>query len=188
MPPIPLSTESLALLQALVEETIAKGQTLDWFVRQIRDRGEPLGWHEAFQYSHVSARFRRSGRVLSACHRIVYSNKRHVQLQDGAYDYWIYRFGDDRHCPAHHQLLDGLPLEPQHPFWQLWAPPNSLLCSCGVDGARSIAGIRRMGGDPEKTLPQWWSEPAMGPDRDYVGYARPCFERIVERALEDPTE
>ncbi|MES2754889.1 MAG: hypothetical protein V4659_09515 [Pseudomonadota bacterium] len=48
-------------------------------------------------------------------------------------------------------------LPADHPFWAKFYPPSDWGCSCYVLGARSPAGAIRLGGDPDKTLPDWWN-------------------------------
>lgn len=183
-----LSAASLRALETLVNETISKGQTLDWFVRQIRDRGEPLGWHEAFEYRVPTRRYRRAQIVLMSCLRLHHKALRYHQLQNASFGFWVYRAQTDHNRYCDHTAFDRLALPPDHPFWGIWAPPNGLMCDCQVSAANSAAGIRRVGGDPDKPIPAWWDNPDHGPDPDYRGFARPAFERIVERALQDTGE
>ncbi len=188
MSSVRLSSSSLAELQALVGDTLAKGQTVDWFVRQIRDRGEPLGWQDAFEYRVPKRRYHRAGALIRSYSTIAYAENREMQLAEGNYERWVYHSdgGHNEACPAEHRALDGVAVPRDHPFWRVWFPPNGFLCRCSVSGARSDAGVRRMGGDPAKPLPHWWSDPARGPHPDFVGFARPSFEEIVEWALNSP--
>lgn len=89
---------------------------------------------------------------------------RRQQLIEGDFGYWVFRVGDPLSCPAAHIELDGLALPPDHPFWTRFAAPVSSRCRCYVVGARNERGIRRLGGDPDKTLPDWWQvvDPASG--------------------------
>jgi uncharacterized protein with gpF-like domain len=88
--------------------------------------------------------------------RAVHKKHRLAQLRDAAFDLWIYRAYDPISCPQSHAAFDGIVLPPDHPFWQRWTPPHKGKCHCGVVGARSERGARRLGGDPEKQLPTWW--------------------------------
>jgi len=79
------------------------------------------------------------------------------QLKDGRFPLWVYLAGD---CPAH-QNLHGTALPSDHVFWQTHFPPNGWCCNCCVGGTRSAAGVRRLGGDPDKMLPQGWKNPVV---------------------------
>lgn len=50
-----------------------------------------------------------------------------------------------------------LPAAPDHAFWASHSPPNGWGCSCYVTAARTAAGVRRVGGDPDKLLPPGWN-------------------------------
>ncbi|MGD9865501.1 MAG: hypothetical protein AB7S99_20050 [Pseudodonghicola sp.] len=77
------------------------------------------------------------------------------QLKDGRFPLWVYLASD---CPAHSHL-HGVALLSDHVFWDSYFPPNGWFCNCRVAGARSAAGVRRLGGDPEKVLPEGWDIP-----------------------------
>lgn len=62
-----------------------------------------------------------------------------------------------------HLQSDGLVLPPTHAFWRRHFPPidNGVMaygCKCRVVGVRSPQQARRLGGDPDKTLPQGWHD------------------------------
>lgn len=82
-----------------------------------------------------------------------YSAQRYAQLLEGEFAFWVYRADVD--CPAQHQELNGLALQSDHDFWRQYYPPLDDECGCYVVGARSEACIRRLGGDPERTIPEW---------------------------------
>jgi hypothetical protein len=82
-----------------------------------------------------------------------------AQLVEGDFAFWIYRHGGSREPRPQHLAWDGLTLPPDHPFWTTHAPPNGWGCSCSVTGSRSRRIARRMGGDPDMTLPEGWDRP-----------------------------
>ena len=61
-------------------------------------------------------------------------------------------------------------MPPDHPFWQTHYPPNGWGCGCEVSGANTLAGIRRVGGDPDKHLPEGWNK--RGPDGNLPGVSK----------------
>ncbi len=54
--------------------------------------------------------------------------------------------------------FDGIALPPDHLFWKFLFPPNGPDCSCYVAGSGTLAGVRRLGGDPDKHLPVGWMD------------------------------
>jgi hypothetical protein len=44
-------------------------------------------------------------------------------------------------------------------FWEKHYPPKRWECSCYVVGTSSERGAKRLGGDPEKAIPDWWDKP-----------------------------
>lgn len=84
-----------------------------------------------------------------------FKRRRYQQLVEGGFTLWVYRSFHDG-CPACHYELDGLCLPPDHPFWGVWYPYHGSDCTCYVSGARNLRGARRLGGDPDKCLPEWW--------------------------------
>lgn len=96
-----------------------------------------------------------------------YAAGRIAQLVDGKFKFWIYKHGNALEPRLQHLAWDGIALSPDHPFWKTHAPPNGWGCTCTLYGANSPAGIRRMGGDPDKTLPDGWqtADPKTGAPR-----------------------
>jgi hypothetical protein len=86
-----------------------------------------------------------------------YAALRYQQLADGQFAFWVWRSTEPFYCPDRHIALDGIALPPDHLFWQRWRLPIHSDCRCYIVGARTEAGVRRVGGDPGKPLPDWWS-------------------------------
>ena len=171
--------------ERLVAETLEKGQTSDWFARQLRQFVEKHGWAGWWPASDKNEFNRTSSAVFHAVLAVDYMQRRHDQLCAGGFTLWVYRSdGAPTACPREHHLLDGIAVAPDHPFWDIWFPPNTAGCRCRVFGANSEAGIRRVGGDAGKTLPIWWDIAGIAVDTQYVGLARPSLVQIVEDALE----
>lgn len=89
---------------------------------------------------------------------------RRAQLIAGNFAFWVYRHGGSKDPRPEHLAFDGIVLPPDHPFWDKFYPPSDHGCSCYVVGARTAAGVRRLGGDPDKKLPADWDKivPATG--------------------------
>jgi hypothetical protein len=98
-----------------------------------------------------------------------YCAARTQQLKESGFSFWVYRsYG----CPDHGHI-DGLALPPEHPFWLICTPSNSWGCICCVLGARSPAGVKRLGGDIAKMLPIDWKSRTS--DIDSAWYLAPEF-------------
>lgn len=129
-------------------------------------------------------RFHRWSLVLmQAAGRLWYHNMRREQLAEAGFKLWVYRCYDVMRCPTEHAAFDGVVLPPEHPFWSKYLPPNEWECACGIAGARSLRGAKRLGGDPDKPLPQWWRE-ARGVATDFDGDMVPSFERVLELLID----
>lgn len=89
---------------------------------------------------------------------------RRDRLQASGQRFWVYHSADGFNCPDHHLALDGIVLPPEHPFWARWFPPHYARCGCHVSAAHLASLVPRLGGDPEKPLPDWWDkvDPAEG--------------------------
>lgn len=83
-----------------------------------------------------------------------YMRQRFAELNDGNYVWWVFRY-DCEGCDEKFADLDGVAVEPSHAFWTIYFPPHSPSCGCYVIGARSEAGIARVGGKLDKHLPRW---------------------------------
>lgn len=46
--------------------------------------------------------------------------------------YLMYDAVDDRHTRDQHKGLDGKVYRTDHPFWDIWMPPNGYRCRCGA--------------------------------------------------------
>lgn len=90
---------------------------------------------------------------------LAYAADREQQLRDGGYPFWILRASDIvAPCPIHDHL-DGLVLPCDHPFWQEQKLPVYPWDKCRIVGARSRDMARKLGGDPDKKLPDWVEKP-----------------------------
>ncbi|MDD3610461.1 MAG: phage minor head protein [Halothiobacillaceae bacterium] len=146
----------LADLATAVDQAIAGGETLEGFRKRFAEIVERHGWHGWTGEATAAGRAWRT-RVIFETNLITsYAAGRYTQLREGGYAWWIYKHSDFVARPRpHHVALDGITRAPDDPFWQVHYPPNGWGCRCRVVGARGAAAIRRLGGDPEKPLPDW---------------------------------
>lgn len=182
----PSSERAWDELSALLRDAAAGGQTTDWFAKRLLPIVETYGWSDWIDPENKFAFKRRAQGV----HRCVWTEstaaKQYAQIRARGYRFWIYRSEDSaRFCPPEHHALHGLCLPSGHPFWQRWAPPNTFGCVCKLRGADTHDFARRMAGDPDKPLPDWWNDPGRGPDPAYWGDRRPDLREIVAAALAD---
>lgn len=146
----------LADLAGAVDKAVSKGTTLDEFRRDFREIVERRGWHGWTGEGTARGEAWRTRVIYRTNVATSYAAGRRAQLIEGDFAWWVYRHGGSREPRPHHLALDGIALPPDHPFWAKHFPPNDWGCSCRVFGARSEAGIRRVGGDPSKRLPEGW--------------------------------
>ncbi len=166
----------LADLAMAVDRAVSEGRGLGEFRKDFRSIVERNGWH-GWTGEGTRAGERWRTRTIYQTNAITsYSAGRLAQLQEGGFDLWVYRHNDSVRNPRpEHVKLDGLTLPAKHPLWKRYYPPNGWGCQCYVVGARSAAGARRLGGDPDKGLPEGWdADQAPGIDEgwDYQPGAR----------------
>lgn len=164
----------LADLGGAVDKAIAQGTTLDQFRKDFREIVARHGWTGWAGEGSAKGEAWRTKVIYQTNMRTSYMSGRRAQLIAGNYKYWVYRHSGAEHPRLHHLALNGIALPPDHPFWLTHFPPNGWGCGCEVYGAHTIAGIRRVGGDPDKTLPEGWDKrnadgnlPAVGRGWDY---------------------
>lgn len=144
-------------LAAAVDRTIAEGKSLDAFRKDFRAIVQRHGWHGWTGEGTKAGEAWRTRTIYKTNASTSYAAGRYAQLLDGNFALWVYKHGgskDPRH--EHLHVFDGLCLPPDHPFWKIFYPPSDWGCSCYVVGARSERAARRLGGDPDKNLPDGW--------------------------------
>lgn len=151
-----VKADLLADLAAAVDRAVTEGTGFEAFKKDFREIVERRGWHGWTGEDTARGREWRMRTIYRTNMRTSYMAGRHAQLVDGNYRWWVYRHSGAAHPRLDHLSWDGVALPPDHPFWALHFPPNGWGCGCDVEGARTEAGIRRMGGDPGKTLPPGW--------------------------------
>lgn len=144
-------------LAAAVDKAITEGRGIEEFRRDFRDIVAKNGWTGWTGEGSVKGEAWRVKTILSTNSYTSYSAGRRAQLLAGNFPLWVYRHGGSLEPrPQHLYEFNGLALPPDHEFWNYYYPPSDWGCSCYVVGARSAAGVRRLGGDPEKRLPADW--------------------------------
>ena len=143
------------------------------------------GWDKILQPSDQKEFYQRLTSLVRWVSRGQHQAMRLEQLRAGGYVWWVYRAMT---CNLH-EKLDGIALCSDHPFWLTHYPANGWDCDCEVYGARTLAGIRRVGGDCSKELPCGWNEkdPVSGQlpwvSPEFVGQAAPSFVACLEELL-----
>lgn len=175
---VEVSIEEWDLFCDVIDRFAGEGQ---WrFEKEVRKFAETAGWD--WMPLEDKHRFHHWVLVIySTCHTRVHWLHRREQIAENPAPNLIYRsYGD---CPSGHTLLDGLILERNHPFWEIYFPPNSFQCGCSVYPARSESSALRLGGKPEKALPAWWRE-GRDVDPEYWGYKMPDLLRVMHLLTE----
>lgn len=153
-----MKAELLSDLAEAVERAMASGGTIRQFRKDFDEIVDRHGWHGWTGEDSERGRAWRTMTIYQTNRDVSYAAARHIQLTSGNFDYWIYKHGGSMDPRPHHLAWDGIALPPSHPFWETHYPPNGWGCSCYVVGANGIKGIRRVGGDPDKKLPDNWRE------------------------------
>ena len=149
-------TDLLADILASLQRIQAEGGTIDDFRKDWKAIVEKHGWHGWTGEGTAKGEAWRTRVVFQTNMAVSRAAGRLAQLRDGNFPFWVYLHGGSREPRLHHLALHGIALPPDHPFWQKWYAPNGWGCSCRVRGARSAGGVRRLGGDPDKQLPDFW--------------------------------
>lgn len=144
-------------LAAAVDKAIAEGKGIDDFRRDFRAIVARHGWTGWTGEGSVKGEAWRVKTILRTNSYTSYAAGRMAQLRAGNFKFWVYRHGGSLEPRPEHLSWDGLALAPDNIFWDTHYPPSDWGCSCYVVGARTEAAIKRLGGDPDKTLPADWN-------------------------------
>lgn len=155
-----MRADILADLAQAVDKAVTEGATLEDFRRDFRSIVAAKGW-QISPAGHGSKRGEawRTRVIYRTNMATSYAAGRWAQLKAAGYPFLVYRHGASLEPRVQHLAWDGLVLEADHAFWNTHAPPNGWGCSCYVNGARSREAARRLGGDPDKKLPDGWAKP-----------------------------
>lgn len=155
-----IRADILADLAAAVDKAISQGTTLETFRKDFRKIVAEKGWQisPAGQGTKGGEAWRTKV-IYKTNLSTSYAAGRFAQLTQAGYPFLVYRHGASVEPRIQHLAWDGLVLPADHPFWKSHCPPNGWGCTCYITGARSKESARRMGGKPEKTLPEGWQAP-----------------------------
>ncbi len=148
----------------LVQRVHGGGQSLGYFEKHLLALAEQHRWSAHLPVGD-RRRFHRFALFIFRCHGAIdHGRFRHKQLQEAGFRFWVYRLHDPlADCAPLHARFDGIALPTQHPFWGVFFPPNGPECRCSLFGCRTVAGIRRLNGDPDKVLPEDWADDLPAP-------------------------
>lgn len=144
-------------LAAAVDKAIAQGTGIEAFRKDFRAIVRRNGWTGWTGEGSVKGEAWRVGTIYVTNVRTSYAAGRLAQLRAGNYALWVYFHGGSLEPRPEHLSWNGIALPPDHPFWTTHYPPSDWGCSCYAIGARTPAGVRRLGGDPDKKLPANWN-------------------------------
>lgn len=153
-----MEADLLSDLASAVDKAIAEGRGIDDFRRDFNAIVARNGWTGWAGEGSVKGEAWRVGVIYRTNSYTSYSAGRFAQLKAGNYPFWVYRHGGSLEPRPAHLSWNGVALPPDHPFWTTHYPPSDWGCSCYAVGARTAAGVRRMGGDPDKQLPAGWTK------------------------------
>lgn len=143
-------------LGVAVDRGMTEGKSLEAFRKDFRAIVERRGWHGWTGEGTKGGEAWRTRTIYRANASTSYAAGRYAQLVAGNFPLWVYKHGGSREPRPEHLALDGICLPPDHPFWKIWYGPSDWGCTCYALGARSARAARRLGGDPDKPLPEGW--------------------------------
>ncbi|MGB3165630.1 MAG: phage minor head protein [Alteraurantiacibacter sp.] len=153
-----VEADLLSDLAAALDKAIAEGGTLAEFERDFRDIVRRNGWTGWTGQGTKRGEAWRMRTIYRTNMRTSYAAGRYAQLVAGNFKYWVYFHGGSLEPRIEHLGWNGIALPPDHPFWQTHYPPSDWGCSCYVSGTNTAAGVKRLGGDPDKRLPDDWQQ------------------------------
>ena len=153
-----MEADLLSDLASAVDKAIAEGRGIEDFRRDFNAIVARNGWTGWTGEGSAKGEAWRVGVIYRTNSYTSYSAGRFAHLKAGNYPFWVYRHGGSLEPRPAHLSWDGVALPPDHAFWTTHYPPSDWGCSCYAVGARTAAGVRRMGGDPDKRLPDGWKQ------------------------------
>lgn len=183
----------LADLAAAVDRAIAQGGSIGQFRKDFDQVVAKSGW------AYTGERNWRTRTIYRTNAATSYAAGRLAQLREGGFPYWMYKHGGSADPRPQHLAWNGIVLPADHPFWQTHSPPNGWGCSCRIVGVRRKEDAVRLGGKPDKELPDGWDsinprtgEPA-GIDRGWgyqpgatAGLDQPALDELLKRQRPAP--
>lgn len=153
-----MKTDLLADILAALQRAKAEGTGLETFRKDWKAIVAKHGWHGWTGEGTKKGEAWRTRVVFQTNMTVSRAAGRLAQLRDGNFPWWVYLHGGSHEPRIIHLSWNGIALPPDHPWWLTHYTPNGWGCTCEVVGARSAAGVRRLGGDPDKPLPANWNQ------------------------------
>lgn len=153
-----IKADLLADIGAAVDRAISEGRGLEDFRRDFRAIVEKHGWHGWTGEGTEKGEAWRTAVIYKTNVATSYAAGRLAQLKAKGFKYLVYRHSGAEHPRLDHLSWDGLILPIDHPFWLTHFPPIGWGCGCSVRGAMTMDLARRLGGKPEKQLPENWQD------------------------------
>ena len=144
------TADLLAALAAAVDRGATEGKSIDAFRKDFAAIVKQTGWSYTGEFNWRTRTIYRTNMATS------YAAGRNAQLREGGFPYLMYKHGGSADPRPEHLAWDGIVLPADHPFWRTHFAPNGWGCSCRIVGLRSLDDARRLGGDPDKQLPEGW--------------------------------
>lgn len=153
-------------IRGAVDQAIEKGVSLTRFRAELSETLARKGWMKypglepageaALTPWRLELIYRNN--VQSA-----YMSGRYKQMIENAHrrPFWLYDAVDDRRTRPTHAVHDGVVRRFDHPFWDVWMPPNGHLCRCSVR-ALSERQLRRRGLEEETQGTSWKPDEGFG--------------------------
>lgn len=154
-----MKADLLADMGRAVEKAIGETRSIEKFREDFRRIVEERGWHGWTGEGTAKGEAWRTKVIYRTNMATSYAAGRLAQLKAGNFKFWVYKHGLAVEPRLQHLAWDGVALPPDHPFWETHAPPNGWGCTCRIRGTNSLAGVKRVGGDPDKQLPEGWERP-----------------------------
>lgn len=152
-----VKADLLSDLAAAVERANTEGVSLDTFRKDFRAIVAKNGWTGWTGENSAAGQAWRTRIIYRTNTKTAYHAGRLAQLREGNFDLWVYRHNDSvAHPRPLHQSWNGITQPPNSPWWRTHYTPNGWGCECYAVGARTPAAARRVGGDPDKPLPEGW--------------------------------
>lgn len=149
----------LADLAAEIERVIAEGKSIEAFRKDFRDIVQKRGWHGWKGEGTKKGEAWRTGIIYKTNTSVAYNAGRLAQLRQAGFKYWIYNHNDSVTSPRPlHKAWHGMVLPSDALWWKTHYTPNGWGCRCYITGARSKAGAKIMGGNPDKKPDPAWNK------------------------------
>jgi SPP1 gp7 family putative phage head morphogenesis protein len=117
-------------MHGAADAAISEGETLADFRNRLDDIFEARGWAAPPEMTPW-----RLETIFRTNVQTAYTTGRYKQMIDQveAFPYWEYDAVNDARTRPTHAALDGKIFPADHPFWDIWYPPNGYNCRCGVN-------------------------------------------------------